>query len=176
MVDNGFSAYGYLTDQKEFESLLSDQKMQEVLSRMKKNGRKAMKDSLASISTPAPDFTLVSITGDTVKLSRLRGKVVLLDFWGIGCGPCYQLMPVIERFYQAHKNDLYIYGIESWNNTSEKIKETLAQFGWTYPCLVGSSEVSKLYKVTGVPSMFVIDKRQHSLHARGVYVGQGYCR
>lgn len=159
MVDNGFSAYGYLTDQKEFESLLSDQKMQEVLSRMKKNGRKAMKDSLASISTPAPDFTLVSITGDTVKLSRLRGKVVLLDFWGIGCGPCYQLMPVIERFYQAHKNDLYIYGIESWNNTSEKIKETLAQFGWTYPCLVGSSEVSKLYKVTGVPSMFVIDKK-----------------
>ncbi len=159
MADSGFSAYGYLTDQKEFESLLSDQKMQEVLSRMKENGRKVMKDSLASTSTPAPDFTLVSITGDTVKLSRLRGKVVLLDFWGIGCGPCYQLMPVIERFYQAHKNDLYIYGIESWNNTSEDISLTLSQYGWTYPCLVGSSEVSKLYAVTGVPSMFIMDKK-----------------
>jgi thiol-disulfide isomerase/thioredoxin len=173
LPDKGFNAYGLLMDEKELEPLLSDPRMQEILFKMKENARKQIKDSLES--RPAPDFTLISITGDTVNLSTLRGKVVLLDFWGIGCGPCYQLMPVIERFYQAHKDELCIYGIESWNNPPEKITETLAQFGWTYPCLVGSAEVSKLYGVTGVPSMFIIDKKGNiRFNSLGFASGKGF--
>jgi thiol-disulfide isomerase/thioredoxin/predicted negative regulator of RcsB-dependent stress response len=175
VAEAGFSHYGAINDFPEFEALKDDPRMKVLMERMKQNARE---DFLAELITkPAPDFTLVSIDGEEVTLSELRGKVVIIDFWGIGCGPCYLFMPVLERFYADHKDELYIYGIESWNNSVKDIKQTLDQFGWTYPNLVGSDEVNKAYGIKGVPHMFVIDpegnvRYEHKGFAQGEGIAQ----
>ena len=60
----------------------------------------------------APDFELRTIKGDIVKLSDLKGKVVLLNFWGTWCGPCLQEIPDFNRLYSKYnKKCLEIVGI-----------------------------------------------------------------
>lgn len=60
------------------------------------------------IDKPAPDFKLSDLSGNNVTLSSMRGKVVLLDFWSISCGPCVREMPTIEDIGEAHKADLIV--------------------------------------------------------------------
>lgn len=155
LADNGYTEYGYLADDEDLGQLAEDTRMVEIVNRVKENARHELLSGLTA--EPAPDFTLITTDGVEVTLSELKGKPVILDFWGIGCGPCYQLMPVLERFYQDYGEDVVIYGIESWHNTAEDIVATAAKLNVTYPHLVGSTEVSQAYGVTGVPHMVVID-------------------
>lgn len=175
VANAGYTNYGVITDFSEFETLMDDSRTKEILELMKENARKQLLEELTS--KPAPDFILTSLDGEEVRLSDLRGKVVILDFWGIGCGPCYYLMPVIEKFYQRHKDEVYVYGIESWDNSVKDIKQTLDQFGWTYPNLVGSDEVNKAYGIKGVPHMFIIDSEGKIRYEhRGATSGEGYAK
>ena len=63
-------------------------------------------------STPAPDFTLATTTGELVSMSDLRGKVILLNFWGTWCGPCRMELPDFVKLYDKYNKDgLEIVGI-----------------------------------------------------------------
>lgn len=173
MVEQGFSNYGMVIENPDLATLENDPRLVELIERM----RQKVKESILAakrLDKPASDFALVSVDGDTVRLSDLRGRMVILDFWGIGCGPCYQLMPVIERFYKAHKDEAYVYGIECWNHTAEEITALVEQRGWSYPSLVGTAEVSEAYGVKSVPYMFVIDPEGNiAFTHRGFAPGQG---
>jgi len=63
------------------------------------------------IDQSAPDFKLSDLNGNSVVLSSMRGKVVLLDFWSSSCGPCIREMPMIEAIGEAHKADLIVWGV-----------------------------------------------------------------
>ena len=56
-------------------------------------------------STPAPDFTLATTTGELVSMSDLRGKVILLNFWGTWCGPCRMELPDFVKLYDKYNKD-----------------------------------------------------------------------
>lgn len=56
------------------------------------------------VKDEAPNFILPKLNGDTVKLSDLKGKAVLLNFWGSWCGPCKKEMPAIQDAYDNYKN------------------------------------------------------------------------
>jgi peroxiredoxin len=107
------------------------------------------------IDKPAPDFKLPDLNGNTVALSSMRGKAVLLDFWSSSCGPCVREMPMIEDVGEAHKTDLIVWGISF--DQPDRDKKWLLQHERKLPTLSDADyAVSDLYKVPGIPSLVLI--------------------
>ena len=104
---------------------------------------------------PAPDFKLADLDGNSISLSSLRGKVVLLDFWSVSCGPCTREIPIIEAAGEAHKADLVVWGISF--DQPQQDKKWLVQHQRTLPTLSDTDfVVSDLYRVPGIPAMVLI--------------------
>ena len=107
------------------------------------------------IEHPAPDFKLSDLNGNSVALTSMRGKVVLLDFWSISCGPCIREMPMIEATGEAHKADLIVWGVS--DDQPDRDKKWLLDHQRTLPTLSDADfSVSDLYKVHGIPALVLI--------------------
>src|ERR1700730_13264442 len=83
------------------------------------------------LGRPAPDFKLSDLNGNSVALSSMRGKIVLLDFWSISCGPCIREMPMIEATGESHKGDLVVWGVSF--DQPERDKKWLLQHQRSLP-------------------------------------------
>lgn len=108
----------------------------------------------------APDFTLTSFDGQQYRLSDLRGKVVVLNFWASWCKPCEQEAADLEsawRYYQG-RGDVVFLGV-AWTDTEKKSLEYLAKFDITYPNGPDlGTRISQAYRATGVPETYIIDR------------------
>ena len=80
----------------------------------KKNNSGKVKDTKSTSSNQlfAPDFSLADLEGNTITLEQMRGKVILLNFWGTWCGPCRKEIPDFINLMKKYKQDgLEIVGI-----------------------------------------------------------------
>ncbi len=107
----------------------------------------------------APDFTLKSESGENLRLSDLRGEVVMINFWASWCGPCRQEMPLLNELYTQYKPlGFTILGVNVEEN-SQKAKDLLKNIPVTFPVLFDNeSKVSKLYDVVAMPSTVLVDR------------------
>ena len=109
---------------------------------------------------PAPDFSLASLDGKTLKLSDYRGKAVLLNFWATWCEPCKIEMPWfadLQKKYEAQ--GLQVLGVAMDDATPKEIAEFARKLGVNYPILVGKEEVGTQYGgVQYLPSTFYISR------------------
>jgi len=112
-----------------------------------------------AVQAPAPDFTLKSQQGDNLKLSELRGKVILINFWASWCGPCRQEMPVLDELYRHYRSlDFTILGVNVEQN-SDDARSLLKDVSVSFPVLFDNeNKVSKLYDVKGMPSTVLVDR------------------
>ena len=117
------------------------------------------------VEGPAPDFVLKSNTGQNIRLSELRGEVVLLNFWATWCGPCRQEMPLLDDLHQRYKDmGFTVIGVNV-ENKPEKADAMLAKKPVSFPILYDTkSEVSKLYKVDAMPTTVVVDRDGNMRH------------
>ena len=113
---------------------------------------------------PAPDFALPNLDGAVVRLSDLRGKPVLLNFWATWCGPCKREMPDIQQVYTQANGELVVLAINA-EGTSPELARRLArdfrdELSLTFPMLFDSpdTEVLNQYRLTGLPDSFFIDR------------------
>ena len=120
------------------------------------------------LGEPAPDFELKTLDGSSVKLSDLKGKVVLLDFWASWCPPCREYLPGTEAIYQKYKDQgLVVLGVNI-EGDGRKAQTAAAQLGLNFPILMaqsgkrganwGSVQVAQ-YGITGIPHAVLIDKK-----------------
>ena len=118
---------------------------------------------IVQVGDMAPDFTLQTTTGETFKLSDMRGKVVMLQFTASWCVVCRKEMPFIERdIWQKNKNNtnFYLAGIDR-DEPLDKVKEFAKQTGITYPmALDPGGDVFALYaeRKAGITRNVIIDK------------------
>ncbi|MGI1679615.1 MAG: TlpA family protein disulfide reductase [Cellvibrionaceae bacterium] len=122
------------------------------------------------LSGSAYDFTLPSNSGKNVRLSELRGEVVMINFWASWCGPCRQEMPILEELYQRYSRAGFtILGVNV-EPDSEEANKILNNVKISFPVLYDQeSEVSELYNVEAMPSTVIIDR-----NGKMRYLHRGY--
>jgi peroxiredoxin len=108
----------------------------------------------------APDFKLPTVGGGEVKLSELRGKVVLVNFWATWCPPCKAEMPSMERLYAQMKDRGFeLLAVNAEVDGLEILPEFLQQHPHTFPIPVDTEgDVQTGYGVFRFPESFIIDR------------------
>ena len=118
----------------------------------------------------APEIGLADLTGKSVKLSELRGKVVLVDFWASWCGPCRESLPVLDKLSKTYRDQgLVVVGVNI-DKTPELAREFLSKNKLSLSFAVVNDkkhEVAARYAPPTMPSSYVIDRegRVRSVHA-----------
>ena len=114
----------------------------------------------ATVSGPAPNFTLQSNAGGQVSLASLKGKVVMVNFWATWCVPCRQEMPHLEALYEKYNGlgfELLAVNVEK--NNAEGARKWLQETPVTFPVLFDpENQVTKLCKVQTMPSTVIIGR------------------
>ncbi|RCU50042.1 MULTISPECIES: TlpA family protein disulfide reductase [Corallincola] len=127
----------------------------------------------AELKIPAPDFTLKSSTGENIRLSELRGEIVLLNFWASWCGPCRQEMPELEALATDFADlGVKVLGVNVEQDPSEGMA-FLKDITVSFPILFDkTNEVTELYDVDSMPTTVLIDRDgQIRFHHRGYKPG-----
>jgi len=109
----------------------------------------------------APDWILKDIDYQNVKLSDLNSKVLLIQFTGVGCGPCHHSIPFLKKLVEGYKTkDFEFLSIETWSNNMEGLKRYQQRNEFNFRFLKSTDEVTKSYGVSSVPVFFVIDENR----------------
>lgn len=107
----------------------------------------------------APNFILPQVDGDSIALSELRGKYVLIEFSYLGCGACIKSIPKLNELQKIYADtDLKIYGINLYSSNPAKISDFYKKFGIEYPILWSDSDFfPKYYYINAAPTLYLID-------------------
>jgi peroxiredoxin len=120
------------------------------------SGSKEMK---VSASSTAPDFALQDLSGRSVRLSDLKGKVVLVEFWATWCPPCRASIPGLERLHKTYnQRGLVVLGVSLDEGGWESVKSFATEQGISYPVLKGTTDLSAKYLVRAIPTLFLVNK------------------
>lgn len=139
-------------------------KVQELVNAYKQLRVKKDADNMFAPGKPAPDFEELMVDRETtMKLSDLRGKVVLLDFWASWCGPCRKENPNVVAVYNKYKDKGFTVMNVSLDDNLDRWKQAIEQDGLIWPNHVSdlkkwSSKVGQLYQVRGIPFTVLIDQ------------------
>jgi peroxiredoxin len=107
----------------------------------------------------APDFVLDDASGQPVKLSDFRGKVVLLNFWATWCIPCAAEIPWFIDFQKEHESDgLVTLGVSLDEDGWKIVKPYIGTHQINYRVMLGNDDVAQLYNATSLPTTMIIDR------------------
>lgn len=112
----------------------------------------------AAVGAPAPDFELNNLANETIRLSDLRGKIVVINFWATWCEPCKVEMPFFEELYSSSQKKLEILAV-NFDEPSQQVQQFAEEYQLSFPILLDpGGNVQNLYRVRGYPTTFMLDE------------------
>ncbi|MGN1148402.1 MAG: TlpA family protein disulfide reductase [Lachnospiraceae bacterium] len=122
-------------------------------------------------SQEAPDFTVINGEEESVKLSDMQGKPVVLNFWASWCGPCKSEMPMFQEMYDTYGEDITFLMVNLTDGSRETVETAQAYIGeqgYTFPVYFDvDQEAAYAYYVNSIPTTYFIDA-EGNLAAYGV--------
>ncbi|MGI8618609.1 MAG: TlpA family protein disulfide reductase [Gemmatimonadaceae bacterium] len=113
------------------------------------------------VGSPVPEYSAVSLSGDSVSLAAQRGKVVILNVWATWCHPCRDEIPELQAIHEKYAaRGLELVGVSvDTEGADNVIREFMRDFNMTYPVWRDPGErVSAQFHIVGVPATFLIDR------------------
>jgi peroxiredoxin len=111
----------------------------------------------------APDFELITLEGESVKLSDYQGKKVILNLWATWCPPCQAEMPHMQNFYEKNKEngiEILAVNLTSMDNGRATIQQFVDDFGLTFQIpLDEDGEIGRQYQAVSIPTSYMIDTK-----------------
>ena len=117
----------------------------------------------------APDFSLTSFDGRTLKLSELQGQVVIINFWASWCPPCREEAAYLEQTWRKYEGKGVVFIGVDWVDTEKEALAYMDEFDLTYfngPDI--GTRIAQAYNLQGVPETFYVAKNGE---LRGVHIG-----
>lgn len=120
------------------------------------------------------DFTLNDLTGNPVRLSDYKGKVVMLEFWASWCAPCRQSVPELKALHEEYKDRGFVLIAISLDENPRKVREFVEEFEVDYTVVIDDKDVNAAYGVFSIPTTFLLDREgnvatKHLGFGRGLY-------
>ena len=128
--------------------------------RLRLPGGRARTATATAAGHQAPDFVLTDLQGHTFKLSDLRGKAVVLNFWATWCPPCKQEIPWFVEFQKRYgPQGLQIVGVNMDDGGQQDVEKFASENSVNYPILLGQEKVAEEYGgIDYLPTTFYIDR------------------
>jgi peroxiredoxin len=114
--------------------------------------------SLLASGTVAPNWTLYDAEGKKMSLTQMKGKVVLLDFYFIGCWGCMKSLKPLNKLHEKYKNQNVVIASITERDSQKSVLAFDKNYQIKYPGYVNAADVVKLYHVDGFPTFYFIDK------------------
>ncbi len=116
-------------------------------------------ENLPRPGDPAPDFELLALSGETVRLSDYLGRPVILNFWATWCAPCRLEMPELQRAQAEFGDEGPLVLTINQEESAERVGEFLDEVGLTLPALLDSDAgVGKTYGAFFLPTTVIVDQ------------------
>jgi peroxiredoxin len=109
---------------------------------------------------PAPELTLTDLQGKNVSLRDYHGQFVLVNHWATWCPPCKEEMPVLQAYYESHKDQGFtIVAIEAGQPVAE-VADFVEEYGLTFPVWTDARLMAiAAFRNPGLPSSYLIDRK-----------------
>ena len=121
--------------------------------------------TVVAVAGEEQDYSLQDINGITHRVSDLKGKFLVMNFWATWCAPCIHEMPELEKFYQNNKDSAVVWGITFEDTDLESIKSFVNKLNVSYPILgYGQDPETGYGHVKVLPTTFIIDQDGKFLH------------
>lgn len=105
------------------------------------------------------DFTLPTLDSDRISLSDFKGKVIILDFWSTWCAPCRVEIPgFVELQEEYGEMGLQMLGVSLDRGRKKVVEDFCGRYYVNYPILMDNGEVARRFRVTAIPTAYVIDR------------------
>jgi peroxiredoxin len=127
------------------------------------------KTDTSSVGKQAPEFIATTLSGKDLKLSSLRGKIVVINFWFTGCPPCLQEIDILNDLVRKYSKRKVVFIAISVVDKPEKLKAFLKRIPFDYQMVTADPSVVQRYKVRIYPTNLVVDS-----DGRILFSGSGF--
>ena len=116
-------------------------------------------EPIATVGEAAPNFELQNLDGQSISLSSLKGKPVLVNFWATWCGPCVSEMPYLQEIHEDWSDSGLMVLAINWGESASEVEQFLQAHNLSLPVLLDTKNVvAPKYGIRYIPTTFFIDK------------------